>query len=343
MLPILGKTIKSLPRKIHFVRHIEYFEGPILSEYHADDGGVVYVEKWCTQTEDGGEHRFLLVRSDLRSIALYSARRIALRELLEHGSDGVGFLLDRSRMGARITQKRVMQVNLDDLPQDYMPEEDTYYDESFRPRSNRTVQSFLLGPKWSGELISAIERSFLDAAAFNRFTASNTNNGAKIPDSILRFNYRRGFPVGVAFRELRTKIPLEERDRSIGVAAGSPGVLSIDVEARIAENIMASVVGLDAALPIYNLVQAWAKQDIIQNPEIPTDAADQLRWLAESLNLDLERIGDAHERPLTIAKVLTAYVRKLKKLARPPGDAEFLGVNLDTTRLALFESDDDDE
>src|ERR1051325_10962656 len=130
MLPEIGETIPGVPRQLHFERHLEYLEGPILSQYRAEEGGVAYLEKWCTRTEDGAEHRFLLVRSDLRSIAQYMAHRLTMRDLLEGGSDGIGFLIDRSRNGTRIIEHRVALLVLDELPEDYMPEEDTYHDES---------------------------------------------------------------------------------------------------------------------------------------------------------------------------------------------------------------------
>lgn len=343
MLPDIGKVVAFPRHDVTFIRDLERYEGPILSEYRAEEGGVSYLEKWCTQTADGTRHRFLLVRSDQRSIAQYMAKRITMLQLLVNRSDGVGFLVDRERTGDTIRTVRVALSILSELPPDYLPEEDTYHDESLRPRTKRTLQSFLLGQDWSGELISAIERSYLDAAAFNHFSAFGGDEDQKIPDRILQFNYRRGYPVGTAFKLLRAQLPQASRGRSVGVAAGSPGVLSIDVDTRTAENLLESMRLLERAKPLYDLVQSWAKQDVSNAPSIPPDALDHLAWFAESLKLDLTRFGDPEIHVHTIGKLLTAYFRKLLKLARLPGDAEFLGVDPNIVPSDIFVGEDDDD
>ena len=134
MLPEIGKPIRGLPPNMRFVRDIEQFEGPILSEYRSEEGGGSYLQKWCTQTEDGAVHRFLLIRSDQRSVALYLAMRIPMRRLLEERGDGIGFLVDRSRADHGETVSRVAVVSLDELPPDYLPDADTNHDVSLQPR-----------------------------------------------------------------------------------------------------------------------------------------------------------------------------------------------------------------
>lgn len=342
MLSEIGKIVSSFPRNVKFVRDLEAFEGPILSEYRAEEGGVSYLEKWCTQSDDGRTHRFLLVRSDQRSIAQYLAKRITMRQLLVDTSDGVGFVLDRERNAGRIDVVRASLMVLDELPPDYLPEPDTYHDESLRPKTERTLQSFLLGEDWSGELISAIERAYLDAAAFNHFAAFDVQV-QKIPDRILQFNYRRGFPVGTAFKVLRAQLPPQHRGRSVGIAAGSPGVLSIEVDTKTAENLLESMRLLERAKPLYDLVQSWSKQDVSNAPAIPHDAIDHLAWFAESLKLDLSRFGDVQAHVHTIGKLLTAYFRKLMKLARLPGNAEFIGMDRSIVPADIFVDEDEDD
>lgn len=342
MLSEIGKIVSSFPRNLKFIRDIEQFEGPILSEYRAEEGGVSYLEKWCTQSEEGHTHRFLLVRSDQRSIAQYLAKRITMRQVLVHTSDGVGFLIDREKVAEKIHVVRAALILLDELPLDYLPEEGTYHDESLRPRTARTLQSFLLGEDWTGELISAIERAYLDAAAFNHFTAFD-HDRQPIPDRILQFNYRRGFPVGTAFRVLRAQVPQKNRGRAAGIAAGSPGVLSIEIDTKTAENLLESMRLLERAKPLYDLVQSWSKQDVSNAPAIPHDAIDHLAWFAESLKLDLSRFGDVQAHVHTIGKLLTAYFRKLMKLARLPGNAEFIGLDRSIVPADIFVDEDEDD
>lgn len=340
MLPTIGKPTHALPRRLLFTRDLEEFEGPILSEYRTEEGGGAYLEKWCAR--DDATQRFLLVRSDLRSIAQYMARRLTMLQLLSESSDGVGWLIDRSFGAHNRLNETFYVVTLDELPSSYMPEADALHDESLRPRWHRTLQSFLLGRDWSGEQIVAIERAYLDTVAFNHFASENSDNHVAIPERVLQYKYRRGFPVGAAFRLLRADTPHEERGKSVGVAAGSPGVLSIDVSTRIAENIIESMRLLERAKPLYDVVQDWAKQDMTNDPVMPPDAEQDLKWFAEALNLRLSRFGEPL-RVHVVGKLLTAYFRKLLKLARPPGEAEFLGVDPSLVPSDVFVSEDEDD
>ena len=117
----------GLPRSIEFVRGLEEFDGPILSEYRAADGGGCYVEKWCAQEADVS--RFLLVRSEWRYIAEFLGRKISMHELLFDNTDGHGFLIDRS--GSQIVQ--VWSAPLAVLPRAYFPTATRFHDEDLRP------------------------------------------------------------------------------------------------------------------------------------------------------------------------------------------------------------------
>jgi hypothetical protein len=198
-------------------------------------------------------------------------------------------------------------------------------DESLRPAWAHTVQSFLLGDDWSGEVISAIEKNYIDVSAFLYCTTSPVAE-AMLPRVVLGYDYRGGFPVASAFKVLRAQVPHSYRSRTVGVAAMSPGILSIDARTEIAVTILESIAALEGAKPYYELVQAWAKQDPAKEPEIPKDAETHIRLLARALRVNPDRLllpdADIH----AVGKLLASYFRKLLRLARPPGEAEFLGV-----------------
>lgn len=338
------KGLRKLPRPPDLVRVriLEQHEAPILSELRAEATGDAYLEKWCARIDS--TERFLVVRSDLRSVEQYMAKRITMRQLLENGSELGCMLVDRTTGADGVVSEQFWAAWLEDLPESYLPSRDAFHDESLRPAWERTVQSYLLGDEWTGDLINAIERTYLDVAAFLYCAANDAQYEVEFPAAVLSYQYRGGRPVVTAFRELRSSVPPGQRARSVGVVARSPGILSIDAKTNIAEHILRSIAVLDRATVYYDLVQGWAKQDPLKDPVIPQRAEDQLRLLANILSIDLSRLmrasGDVH----VVGKLLTAYFRRLVRLARPVGDAEFLGVERGVVPTAvLTESADDDE
>lgn len=327
VLPPIGLPHPGFEPELKFVRSLEEYEGPILTEYAAESGAT-YVEKWCTQTLDGRTFRSLLVRADLRSIELYLMQRVDLRTLLESRSDGFGFLVDQTPDDPRPT---ISVVTLQSLPSDYLPAHGILHDPSLHPRDKRARQLFLLEDPWSGEQIGHIERTYLDAAAFCYFAATRPSlfPNRRFPNAPLQYKYRRGFPIAKAFSSLRQEQPAEARGRTVFVQAASPGILAIEVDTATAEHLRASVAAVRDIEPFYRNVQTWASHDIDDKYDLPADAADDVRRLADALHLDLARFdvhssSDGNERTLTLGKLLTSYFRKLRKLATLQ-HAEFVG------------------
>lgn len=127
MLPSIGHRTDKLPTGLRFVRDLETFEGPILSEYRAAERGAVYVEKWCTRQD--GVSRSLLVRSDQRSVAEFLGGRLSMLDLLSKRSDGIGLLIDRDS----VRTVAVWLVSIAEVPPGYLPKPDRLHDEAFRP------------------------------------------------------------------------------------------------------------------------------------------------------------------------------------------------------------------
>src|SRR5216684_8823064 len=92
-LPKFSIALPALSRDLEFVRELEAFQGPILSEYHAVDGGTVYLEKWCAVQDS--ITRWLMVRTEQRAVAEYLGGRLSMLDLLQGPSDNIGFIIDR--------------------------------------------------------------------------------------------------------------------------------------------------------------------------------------------------------------------------------------------------------
>ena len=121
MLPEFGQRLDSFDLPLTYVRDLEDFDGPLLTQYRGPDGSI-YIEKWCSR--DGAVDRWLLARSDLQAVAEYLAERATMMEMLTRSSGGVGFLVDKRR-GERLSAYLVAFSN---LPERYLPRPGAMHD-----------------------------------------------------------------------------------------------------------------------------------------------------------------------------------------------------------------------
>lgn len=343
MLPNIGSKLDGgLPRQVTLVRELEYFEGPILSQYRAAHGGSVYIEKWCAR--DGGVSRFLLVRSEPRAIAEFLGTRITMLKLLTESSDGIGFLIDRRR-GDTLG---VYVVALDSLPKSYLPKPTRMHDESLRPEWDTVPQDYLLDEQWDAKQLATIERHYLNAAGFAYLTKPDTDR--VLPWRVLTFTYDGGYPVMHAFNSIRANVPEDARARSVGVSANSPGVLSLEAPAETAGQLREALKALPRSLVHYHNVHEWSKLNPDQAEDIPRTARAHVEALCGALGVDARKLfpaaaanGDDIESLLVAGKLIAAYYRVLLRVIDPVAGTEFTGVHLDQVGMGDVEVADEDE
>lgn len=124
-LPALGLPFEASP--LTWVRDIEAFDGPILSEFR-DEEGTTYLEKVCTRDE--GTWRSLRVTSSQRAIEEYIAGRLSMLDLITKPNQNVGVLVDTDR------ERKIVRAGLVDvraIPLGYLPEPDAMHDETLGP------------------------------------------------------------------------------------------------------------------------------------------------------------------------------------------------------------------
>jgi hypothetical protein len=325
----LGTKLPRLPRLLELVRHLEVFDGPILSEKRAVGAGALYLEKWCAR--DATTERTLLVRTEARAVAEYMARRMSLLDLLTKPSDGVGFILDT----AGGTLVAIYMVELTTLPPRYLPQPTAMHDEGLRPNWTTAPQNFLLGEDWDGSVIAEVERLYLDVFAFNFFAAEQEGD-RRVPRRVLQYHYDGGFPVMHAFRQMREAVPPTSRARATGINVNSPGVLTIDAPADVADVVVTAlrVVAEERTTKAYDNVHVWSRIAPDLPDLVPDSALGDLKRMCEILGLDVMRlmprtasVDDLEKEDLLAAgKLVASYFRKLLKLLRPRHGVEFLGA-----------------
>lgn len=329
MLPEFSLRLPNLP-PMRFVRELEDYDGPILSEWRAMDGrSTVYLDKWCTR--EGDADRSIVVRSDPRSIAEYLSGRISMRTLLLAPSDGIGLIVDRRR-GEVIN---VFVVALESgVPASYLPRASTMHDENLRPAWGTIPQSFLIDADWDGRSIAAVERLYHDVSGFLFFTEPSANR--QLPGGVLNYRYDRGFPIGAAFTRIRAAIPREQRAKAVGVSAGSPGILTLEASPSMAARLTHSLIALPRASNAYDAVLRWSGISYRRLEQMPNlDAArQQVSTLCDHLGIDMGVLlpSDEGRDPyavLVAGKLIAAFHRKLWKTVSSD-DGQFISVKVDT-------------
>lgn len=342
-LPILGTLLEGLPRELTWVRDLEYFEGAILSEYHATGGGI-YLQKWCTQAN--GVTRTLFVRAEYRAVAEYLAGRITMQTLLYGQSDGIGFLVDTND-----DDEHVYRVALDDLPASYMPTASAMHDETLRPEWPTELQSFLIDDDWDVKSLAGIERLYQNAYGFCYF-ASGAND-RRLPAELISYEYDGGFSMATALSRIRNTVPPAERARSVGVTANSPGVLSLEAPTDTARMLVAAVSAAIAKpqRQLYKAVHAWAKTSPKRFKEIEPDMPDELTRLCDAIGVNPAAVlpansTDAPAELLAAAKLVASYYRMLRLLGSSLRGFTFLSMPASPLQYdddVLSDDDHDDD
>lgn len=346
MIPVVDLTSfrGRPPRELALVRDLEAFDGPILSEYRAKQGGGVYLEKACGSgdAEAAAYGIFLLVRSDQRAIAEYLDGRISMRHLLTEWSDGLGFIVARSRgnfVGAR-------PVVLEEVP-GYLPDEDVYHDETLRPSWAIVPHCYLLGEQWSARRLSELERIHQNATAFG-YLAKNASSSV-FADIMRTSNLDGGFSVAGAFHTLRNAVPVEQLPRSASISLNSPGALVVETAADAANVLEDALRALPLCVEAYKRLYAWSRLHSRAVEKLPPDALENVQELCAHLDVDYTKLLP-NSRPFiersdihVAGKMIAAYYRMLRRVARPQGGVEFTGPSSDAAAVDFVGENDVDD
>ena len=104
-----------------------YFEGPLLSHYVSSKGDD-YLFYWVDRDES--DNRWLVLRISIANLQKYISKGVTLRELIENPNDGYLYTVD---VNNNISYHDVKLVQPSALPEEYLPEKDSYY--AFEPIS----------------------------------------------------------------------------------------------------------------------------------------------------------------------------------------------------------------
>jgi hypothetical protein len=104
------------------IADLVYFDGPFLSHYVSGKGDD-YLFYWVDCDEQ--DNRWLVLRVSLSSLQKYIGKEQTLRELIEHPNDGYLYVVD---IDNSLVYHDIKLVQPSVLPDDYLPEVDSYYE-----------------------------------------------------------------------------------------------------------------------------------------------------------------------------------------------------------------------
>ena len=99
-----------------------YFDGPLLSHFVSSKGDD-YLFYWVDR--DSQNNRWLVLRVSLASLQKYIGKKITLLELIENPNDGYLYSVD---VDNDIHYHDIKLVQPSAIPEDYLPEADSYYE-----------------------------------------------------------------------------------------------------------------------------------------------------------------------------------------------------------------------
>jgi len=121
MKKIEGYNIDYDFSRFRKIADLIYFEGPLLSHYVSSKGDD-YLFYWVER--DDCDNRWLVLRVSLANLQKYIGKEMTLRELIENPNDGYLYSVD---VDDDIHYHDVKLVQPASLPEEYLPETDSYY------------------------------------------------------------------------------------------------------------------------------------------------------------------------------------------------------------------------
>jgi hypothetical protein len=220
--------------------------------------------------------------------------------------------------------KRWYFLTREDVPDEYIPQQDSYFDPYLRPPGAETLrQQILIEGHWTLDEIARYPRWFEEVYAAQALLS-------KEPDSRVRsdipfgYSFKSGYVYHNFWQVLHRWVFRADRDYKVQYA--SPGIIEIGLEERTANSVVRSVRDFEANYKeihdSYKAIHTWVKaqkKELAAGSQLvgTAELRSQLLAMCEQLgSISYEQI-DAYTRQnvLNTAEVVLSYYRRLKSLA----------------------------
>lgn len=297
-------------RGLKKVRDLEYYEGPLLSEFHSETGAI-YLYSWCDQLETG--HRWMVFRVTLRDLTLYIHGRLSLHKLITEGEEGFVYFVDLDTHGDILD---VYFVPIEEIPKDYIPSHDSFFMASTMPQGSGS-NDVLLSDDWAFSDLGDFSHRYEDMYSFLYVLGTNRPSSTRLPDAKIDIRAGRGHASNQLFQRIINHVPRNERPRIGAFHMNSPGVLKIEANEDVASLIPKAIARFTARRKelesLYDrLYDARHAKKNPPGPELLT------KWTVELIEklgfVDVSRVQNATKSAEEFTDCILAYYRKIDKL-----------------------------
>ena len=219
-----------LPVTLEFVRDLVDLDGPLVSEFKSDaEETFLYV--WCDREKT--INRWLVVRTARQQLFEYLVGRISLVRIIRGCKDGAVHVVDLNRDAH---QSGIWYVSLPDLPQEYLPNEDSFH--SLDSVIEEGFQDVYVGAGWDNEDVATYPRRYFQTYAFHYAFGPGGDHSSTSP---ILYRLTKGWIFNTLYLNMRAHIPREKRPKLQSVSYASPGFLRFSVDQTIADGIRESL------------------------------------------------------------------------------------------------------
>lgn len=136
MIKLEGIKLSSIGTKLEYVGDLLYHEGPLLSHFISNNEEH-YLYKWCDS--DDICNRWMVFKVSKNNMILFFTKEISLLKLI-YKNKAVFFIdLDNDAV-----QQGLILTNVKNIPKEYLPTNNSYYDEVCYEQYAKKFKSKLL-------------------------------------------------------------------------------------------------------------------------------------------------------------------------------------------------------
>lgn len=292
-----------LPVELTFVRDLEEFDGPLLSEFRSANGDT-FLYYWCDCNEKA--NRWLVVRAPRQDLFRYLVGRTALRSLIRECRDRFLYVVDLDETATVLSAWFVYAEN---VPENYLPRHDSV------PRPGTGVepgfQDVSIDQAWDYE---QYPRKFLQAYSFH------TAFGRGGSSEALEIDYRltTGWIFDTFYKKIDATVEPTHRASLEAVSFASPGYLRFRVDPMIAEGLRNAVARYLARRSELRRgieeLRSWTNR---HEPDDEDEAAmiKLIEQISESLGIDGAALLSHIDTAKNAGKALSSYFTRIEFLA----------------------------
>ncbi len=337
MRTLKGKTSGVLSyAKAEWYCDILEYEIPILSLYRF--GRKLLLSLWVER--ERSTDRYLLFTVADSALKSFLASKITLREVLEDSTRIIAF--EQGSKGRR----NLRTVEFDDLFEDYIPSEDSYFDPRFatddavKLSEERSENYYLnIDGDWYLEDWSDVTRLYKQVYAFNHAMRNidTPSVSGRVRPGLNNMPFRGGYSIVHLLNTMQEAIPAVSRVRVASVQYNSPGHIGLKVDPNVAadvEKMMGSLEdedNFDSLRTVYRDCERFLDDNGLRTLDsakfnknefsLFEENVEQLRQFAIQI---LNMTGHGNEREklisdetaLPLVKALQAYVRRIMRLKK---------------------------